>query len=162
MVSFKLAAIKILKDAKEPLHYEEITKRALKKNLIETTGSTPEATMNAQISVDIKAKQEKSPFVRAKPGVFALNPSFTEKEEKVEEQEGDVLVTAMTSPDFFPLMKKTSAIVTNLGGITCHAAILARELGKPCVIGTEFATTILKDGDIVEVDAEKGVVRKLS
>lgn len=53
MTSFKLAAIKILKESKEPLHYEEITKRALDKNLIETTGQTSEATMNAQITVDI-------------------------------------------------------------------------------------------------------------
>lgn len=72
---------------------------------------------------------------------------------------GDVLVTTMTHPEFLLLMKKASAIVTDEGGITCHAAIVARELGKPCIIGTKFATQVLKDGDMVEVDADSGVVR---
>jgi phosphohistidine swiveling domain-containing protein len=76
--------------------------------------------------------------------------------------EGDVLITAMTSPDFVPLMKKASAVVTDLGGVTCHAAIVSRELGVPCIIGTKVATEVFKDGDLVEVDADNGVVRKLS
>ena len=82
---------------------------------------------------------------------------------KVEEvskvQKGDVLVTYMTSPDFLTAMKKAAAFVTNEGGLTCHAAIIARELKKPCVIGTKIATKVLKDGDLVEVDADKGVVK---
>jgi len=68
-------------------------------------------------------------------------------------------VTGMTRPEFVPLMKKASAIVTDEGGITSHAAIVSRELGKPCVIGTQVATQILKNGDFVEVDADAGVVR---
>lgn len=87
MVSFKLAALKILKESNEPLHYEEITKRALEQKLIETSGATPEATMNAQLSVDIKLKESKSPFIRAKPGYFTLNPAYTQEEEKKAEQE---------------------------------------------------------------------------
>jgi phosphohistidine swiveling domain-containing protein len=73
--------------------------------------------------------------------------------------QGDILVTSMTRPEFVPLMKKAGAVITNEGGITCHAAIISRELGIPCVIGTKFATQILKDGDEVEVDANNGVVR---
>ncbi|MDD1444202.1 PEP-utilizing enzyme, partial [Dolichospermum sp. ST_sed3] len=65
----------------------------------------------------------------------------------------------MTRPDFVPLMKKAGAVVTDAGGILSHAAIVSRELNKPCIIGTEVATNILKDGDIVEVDADKGIVR---
>ena len=84
MVSFKLAAIKILKEAGKPLHAEEITKRSLEKNLIETSGSTPEATMHAQIAVDIKNKGNNSAFIRTSPGTFSLNPNFTLKEEKEE------------------------------------------------------------------------------
>jgi len=76
-------------------------------------------------------------------------------------KDGDILVTAMTTPDFVPAMKRAAAIITDEGGITCHAAIVSRELGKPCVIGTKIATKVLKDGDMVEVDAEKGVVRKI-
>jgi len=76
--------------------------------------------------------------------------------------EGDILITGMTSPDFVLLMNKAAAIVTELGGITCHAAIVAREMGKPCIISTKIATKVFKDGDLVEVDADKGIVRKLS
>lgn len=56
-------------------------------------------------------------------------------------------------------MKKAAAIITDEGGITCHAAIVSRELNIPCIIGTKVATKILKDGDLVEVNAEKGVVK---
>ncbi len=73
--------------------------------------------------------------------------------------EGDIIVTGMTTPDFVPLIQKASAIVTNEGGITCHAAIVAREMKKPCVIGTKIATQVFKDEDVVEVDAMKGIVR---
>lgn len=73
--------------------------------------------------------------------------------------EGDILVTSMTRPDFVFLMKKAGAVVTDAGGILSHAAIVSRELNIPCIIGTEVATTVLKDGDLVEVDADKGVVR---
>lgn len=73
--------------------------------------------------------------------------------------EGDILITGMTRPDFVPLMKKAGAIVTDAGGILSHAAIIARELKKPCVIGTATATKAFKDGDMVEVDADKGIVR---
>ncbi|MBI2097740.1 MAG: hypothetical protein HYT46_02300 [Candidatus Vogelbacteria bacterium] len=73
--------------------------------------------------------------------------------------EGDILVTSMTRPEFVPIMKKASAIVTNEGGIACHAAIVSRELNKPCVIGTKNATEVIRDGDLVEVDAERGIVQ---
>lgn len=72
-----------------------------------------------------------------------------------------ILVTAMTSPEYLPAMKGAMAIVTDEGGVTCHAAITSRELGVPCVIGTKIATKVFKDGDMVEVDATKGIVRKL-
>jgi len=74
---------------------------------------------------------------------------------------GDVLITSMTTPDFVPLMQKACAIVTDIGGLLCHAVIMSRELGKPCVIGTKIATQVFKDGDMVEVDADKGVVRRI-
>ncbi|MEN9582678.1 MAG: pyruvate, water dikinase [Candidatus Parcubacteria bacterium] len=73
-------------------------------------------------------------------------------------KQGDILVTSMTRPEFVPLMKLAGAVITNEGGITCHAAIVSRELNIPCVIGTKIATRALKDGDIVEVDANKGII----
>lgn len=74
---------------------------------------------------------------------------------------GDILVSQMTNPNLVPAMKKAAAIVTDLGGVTCHAAIISRELKIPCVIGTKIATKVLKDGDRVEVDANRGEVRKI-
>jgi len=74
---------------------------------------------------------------------------------------GNILVTGMTTPDFVVLMKKASAVITDEGGITSHAAIVSREVGIPCIIGTRNATKILQDGDEVEVDADKGIVRIL-
>lgn len=75
--------------------------------------------------------------------------------------EGDILITGMTRPEFTPFMKKASAIVTDAGGLLCHAAITAREMKIPCIVGTEKATRMFKEGDIVEVDAEVGIIRKI-
>ncbi len=71
---------------------------------------------------------------------------------------GDILVSAMTRPEFLPIMEKAAAIITDEGGITSHAAIVSRELGIPCIIGTQTATRVLKTGQKVEVDAVRGVV----
>lgn len=75
--------------------------------------------------------------------------------------EGDILIAGMTRPEYLNLMKKSGAFVTDAGGLLCHAAIVAREYRKPCVIGTEAATKVFKDGDLVEVDANKGIVRRV-
>jgi pyruvate,water dikinase len=73
---------------------------------------------------------------------------------------GDILVTDMTTPDFVPAMKRAAGIVTNRGGLTSHAAIVSRELGVPCVVGTTTATKVLKEGMIVTVDGHAGQVYK--
>jgi phosphohistidine swiveling domain-containing protein len=75
---------------------------------------------------------------------------------------GDVMVSSMTRPEMTGAMQRAAAFVTDEGGITCHAAIIARELKKPCIIGTKVATKLLKDGDLVEVDANAGIVRIIS
>ena len=72
-----------------------------------------------------------------------------------------ILVTGMTNPNMVPLIKKAKAIVTDEGGITCHAAIISREFNIPCIVGTKIATQVLKDGDVVEVNAYDGIVRKI-
>lgn len=76
-------------------------------------------------------------------------------------EEGDILVAVQTTPELLPAMKKAVAFVTDVGGITSHAAIVSREMNKPCIIGTKFATEVFKDGDLVEVDALNGYVRKV-
>ncbi|MDK2990338.1 MAG: pyruvate, water dikinase [Methanoculleus sp.] len=73
-------------------------------------------------------------------------------------KDGDILVTKMTNPDMVPAMRRVNAIVTDEGGMTCHAAIVSRELGTPAVVGTKKATKLLKDGQIITVDGEKGII----
>jgi len=76
-------------------------------------------------------------------------------------EDGDILVTSMTRPEFIPAMKKAAAFITDEGGLTCHAAIVSREMNKPCIIGTKHATKVLKDGMLVEVNANHGLVKIL-
>ncbi|MFH1276175.1 MAG: PEP-utilizing enzyme [Candidatus Woesearchaeota archaeon] len=83
-------------------------------------------------------------------------------EENYKVKEGDVLITHATTVDYLPAMKKAVAFVTEVGGLTCHAAVVAREFGVPCVVGLKDATKNFKDNDLVEVDADKGIVRKIS
>ncbi|MBI4262177.1 hypothetical protein HY624_01480 [Candidatus Uhrbacteria bacterium] len=76
-------------------------------------------------------------------------------------QEGDIIIAPTTAPSFIFGMKRAAAFVTEEGGITSHAAIVAREMKKPCIIGTKIATRVFKDGDRVEVDAERGIIRRI-
>ncbi len=75
--------------------------------------------------------------------------------------EGEILVASMTTPAYIDAMRRAAAFVTDEGGALCHAAIVAREFKKPCIVGTKNATEVIKDGDLVEVDAENGMVRKI-
>lgn len=75
--------------------------------------------------------------------------------------DGDILMAHDTNPAFLPAMKKAAAFITDIGGLTCHTAIVAREMKKPCIIGTKIATQVFKDGDIVEIDTHKQMVRKI-
>ncbi|OGM27258.1 phosphoenolpyruvate synthase [Candidatus Woesebacteria bacterium RIFCSPHIGHO2_02_FULL_38_9] len=92
-----------------------------------------------------------SPGIGFGPVKIAKTPKDIDKVQK-----GDVLVSIMTSPDFVPAMKKAAAIITDEGGGTSHAAIVSRELGVPCVVGTKEATKKLKDGQIVSVNGSTG------
>lgn len=79
-----------------------------------------------------------------------------------EMEKGDILVTGNTRPDMMLALEKASAVVTDEGGICSHAAIVSRELGIPCIIGTVRATKMFKDGDIIEVDANNGIVKRIN
>ncbi len=94
-----------------------------------------------------------SPGVASGPVKIVPDPSQIDKV-----LEGDVLVAEMTTPDFVPAMKRAVAIVTDRGGRTAHAAIVSRELGIPCIVGSENATTTLKDGQVITVDGSNGRV----
>ncbi|MFH1534567.1 MAG: PEP-utilizing enzyme [Patescibacteria group bacterium] len=84
-----------------------------------------------------------------------------EAEEMKKMKKGDILVSTSTNPQIISAMQKAGAIITDSGGITCHAAIVSRELEVPCVIGTKIATKLLKDGDMIEVDAGNGIIKKV-
>ena len=90
-------------------------------------------------------------------GMVKICSGAKEALEKI--RKGDILVCGMTLPDYVPAMRKAAAIVTDEGGITCHAAIVARELKIPCITSAKIATQTLKDGMIVEVDADHSIVR---
>ena len=76
-------------------------------------------------------------------------------------KKGDILVAPNTRPEFLPVLKIAGAIISQEGGITCHAAIVSRELKTPCIVGVQGILSVIKDGDTIEVDAEKGLIRKL-
>mgnify|MGYP001594306129 CR=1 FL=1 len=82
-------------------------------------------------------------------------------EDMAKMQQGDILLSVATNPFLLPAIKKAAAIVTDQGGLTCHAAIVSREFGIPCVVGTRHATRSFKDGDQLDVDAHQGIVRKV-
>ncbi|MDD4984572.1 MAG: phosphoenolpyruvate synthase [Dehalococcoidales bacterium] len=94
-----------------------------------------------------------SPGLASGPVVIVLDASQIDRV-----TEGDILVAEMTTPDFVPAMKRAAAIVTNRGGRTAHAAIISRELGIPCVVGTEKATEILSDNQVITVDGAHGKI----
>ena len=107
---------------------------------------------------ELKGQIAKMGFVRGKAFVFHWNTKDVVREmEKM--PKGSILVAGQTRPQLMPVIRKSSAIITDEGGITSHAAIVSRELGIPCVIGTKVATKIIKTGDLIEVDANEGMVR---
>ncbi len=99
--------------------------------------------------------------IAASPGIASGKIKIIHKMEDLEKiKSGDILVTTMTNPDMVVTMQKSAAIVTNEGGMTAHAAIVSREMGIPCVVGTQEATTKLKEGEIITVDGFNGKIYK--
>ncbi len=95
----------------------------------------------------------------ASPGIARGKAIYIKSLDEIAKvQPGHILVTAMTNPDMVPAMKKAAAVVTDEGGRTCHAAIVSRELGIPCIVGSKNATQVLTDGLEITVDATRGVV----
>jgi len=122
----------------------------------ETEGSDKEASA---VESQIKKKKELLTGLPASPGIgWGPTVIIKSKKEINKVRNGDILVTSMTNPDFVPAMKKVSAIVTDKGGLTSHAAIVSRELGVPCVVGTELATKKLKNGLTITVNGTTGKV----
>ncbi|MBS7611387.1 phosphoenolpyruvate synthase [Candidatus Bathyarchaeota archaeon] len=96
----------------------------------------------------------------ASPGIYAgkVKVALDNQEAAKVMEKGDVLVTKMTNPDWVPYMRMAGAIVTDDGGMTCHAAIVSRELGIPCIVGSKEATKVLRSGSYYTIDATSGIV----
>lgn len=115
-----------------------------------------------------KKKVDKIRGLSASKGIYkgkvvVIRTVFSDKMayEIAKVQKGDVLVANTTGPEVMEACRRAGAIVTDEGGMTSHAAIISRELKIPCIVGTHKATQIFKDGDLIEVDADKGIVRKI-
>jgi pyruvate,water dikinase len=165
----KMSDEKIIELAKIGKKIEEHYKKpmdiewAMENNILMIVQARPITTLG----IGKKIKEEKlettdKPILEglaAAPGVISGIVKVVPEIEDIEKvQKGDILVTKMTSPSWVPVMKKASGIITNEGGATCHAAIVSRELGIPCVVGTEKGTETLKDGMQVTIDGFNGKI----
>ncbi|MGD0450623.1 MAG: phosphoenolpyruvate synthase [Candidatus Bathyarchaeia archaeon] len=113
-----------------------------------------EASQHEQLKVVVRGISAGRRGYGIGKATVVLNPDDANRDMK----KGDILVTGMTDPDFVPFMKMASAIVTDKGGITSHAAIVSRELNIPCVVGTEIATQVMKTGKEYTVDSRNGII----
>lgn len=116
-------------------------------------GAEPAEKAEGALGVVLLEGQGASPGIESGRVVTVRDVRDTSKIE-----DGDILVTRMTNPDMVPAMRRVRAIVTDEGGMTCHAAIVSRELGTPAVVGTKKATKLLQDGQVITVDGEKGII----
>lgn len=163
-----LEVMEMAKIGKLPISFKELKKRkeyfadiVIKDKFIVLSGKEWQNKLRSIANKKIKITDEikgKTAFPGRARGLVKIVLS-NEDIKKV--KQGEILVAVMTFPHFISAMEKARAFITDEGGILCHAAIISRELKKPCIIGTKIATQILKDGDKVLVDANKGIVKKL-
>ncbi|MDD5499680.1 MAG: phosphoenolpyruvate synthase [Candidatus Nanoarchaeia archaeon] len=157
---------KIIKSIDEHYDFPQDIEWAVENNEILITQSRPITTLEnlnkEEISEEDKeGKEDILHGLGASPGVASgkvVKIKGINELDKI--KEGDILVTVMTDPNMVPAMKRAGGIITDEGGMSCHAAIVSRELGTPCIVGTIKATKVLKDGDEITLDATNGVVYK--
>ncbi len=124
-----------------------------------------EKELEKQTSATLRGTVAHSKGQKVKGKVNIIHRDYSNHQKIVDDmenmEEGTILVTTLTDPEFMPALKKASAVVTDIAGLLSHAAISARELNIPCIVGAENATKILKTGDKIEIDTENGLIRKL-
>lgn len=150
---------------RDPIFQSELRNRRLKSacfatpggNIIFTGSDYDFLSKNLHVAIDVDTK-----VLRGNAASSGIIKGIVRVCESLEDiasvQPGEILVASMTRPEYLPAMQKAIAFITDEGGITCHAAIVAREMQKPCVIGTKYATRILKNGDRVEVNGTDGTI----
>ncbi len=146
----KKGFLKILEQGKIQTLEGEIAKQKINSVLVKA-GETDE----------LKGTIASKGFAKGKVIILSYIESESHTQKMQMMNPGDILVTEMTRPNIIVACEKAGAIVTDEGGLLCHAAIISRELKKPCIIGTKIATKIFKEGDYIEVDANRGIVRKI-
>ena len=146
-----------------PKNYRALTKSWTEKGIQVFTGKKAKAFLKKQNFEKIRVIQTNElAGTCACPGkAQGIIKIINVPDEMIKMNKGDIMLSHTTFPSLVPAMKKAAAIITEDGGITCHAAIVARELQTPCVVGCKHALQILKDGDMVEIDATKGTIKKL-
>jgi len=164
---------KISQRLQDHYYYPQDSEWALEKGKLYIVQTRPITTIEKTTAVNVKqsllSKDSKSgevmetaPILKgisASPGIGTGKVVILKSPKEIDKiKKGDVLVAPMTSPDYVPAMKKASAIVTNEGGMTSHAAIVSREMGIPCVVGTKIGTKVLREGDIVTVNGTTGEI----
>lgn len=158
---------KIAQGLQEHYYFPQDIEWAKEGNKLYITQTRPITTLNNKANMVKSGKNEdyktaSAPILTgssASPGIGTGHVKVLKSPKELSKvTQGDVLVAEMTSPDYVPAMKKASAIVTDRGGMTSHAAIVSRELGIPCVVGTTEATKKLNDGDVITVDGSKGQI----
>lgn len=153
----------ISQELQDHYYFPQDTEWAREKGKLYIVQTRPVTTIKPQVS-NIKEKlvstENSAPIlsgIPASPGIgTGVVKVLSSPKEIGKVEKGDVLVAPMTSPDYVPAMKKATAIITNEGGMTSHAAIVSREMGIPCIVGTKNATKLLKDNDIVTVNGSDG------
>jgi pyruvate,water dikinase len=151
------------KKIQEHYQFPQDTEWAIEGGRIFMLQSRPVTTLgNSEAAEEVSEEVERTIIVRglgASPGMASGAVKIVRNTDELDKiEEGDILVTVMTTPDMVPAMKRANGIITDEGGVTCHAAIVSRELGIPCVVGTGDATRILKENSMVTIDGKKGLV----
>jgi pyruvate,water dikinase len=153
--------IKTAKKIEDHYNFPQDIEYAFEQGNLYITQSRPITTLNKNLSEkqeDIKGKVILDGLAASHGTASGKVKVIHDLSELYKIQSGDVLVTKMTNPDMVVSMQKATAIVTDEGGATCHAAIVSRELGIPCVVGTKHATSTLKEGQLITVDGSNGKV----
>ncbi len=158
---------KLSQKLQDHYYYPQDSEWALEKGKLYLVQTRPITTIEKTKAVHstedkVLSEQTTAPILKgisASPGMGTGIVRILKSPKEIDKiKTGDILVAPMTSPDYVPAMKKAAAIVTNEGGMTSHAAIVSREMGIPCVVGTKIGTKVLKDGDVVTVNGTTGEI----
>ena len=160
------ALTKLGERIQEHYNFPQDTEWAMENGKVFMLQSRPITTlgMNNGTEAEGGAGEERTIITKglgASPGMASGTVKIVKDTDELDKVgDGDILVTVMTTPDMVPAMKRANGIITDEGGVTCHAAIVSRELGISCVVGTGDATKILKENEMVTLDGNKGIVYK--